>query len=1074
MPALHACAGDAMPRSHTGEESGGTGTGTGTGTGLWLKSSTAGRRAQQDYALKDVERGQQRTMNNAVRVGGVGGAGGAGGDAQQLSPTAAGAAAAAERKQGARLSLLGKPLTYSAQSGRRNARYRRLQNYLYNVLERPREWAFVYHAFVFILVFGCLVLSVFSTIPAHQEFSSHCLLILVEFVMIVVFGLEYIIRIWSAGCCCRYRGWQGRLRFARKPFCVIDIIVLIASVAVVSAGSQGNIFATSALRSLRFLQILRMVRMDRRGGTWKLLGSVVYAHSKELVTAWYIGFLVLIFSSFLVYLVEKEFNKDFATYADALWWGTITLTTIGYGDKTPLTWTGRLLAAGFALLGISFFALPAGILGSGFALKVQEQHRQKHFEKRRNPAASLIQAAWRLYSTDGARPYLRATWHHYQSALPPLRKEQGETTYSQKLSFKERVRMASPRGQSMKSRQASTNDRQRCSPGNEAVGGGGGELMGGSPAKVQKSWSFNDRTRFRPSLRLKSQTRTAVPDVDAGMAAEDSFDERGCHCDVTVEDLSAALKAVIRAVRIMKFHVAKKKFKETLRPYDVKDVIEQYSAGHLDMLCRIKSLQTRLDTVVGPPPRPFRSRAKNFSSPALHLYYSQARRKQSAPGPAGAAGSGPSLSGRPRNVSAPALRYYYSNRRKLPGSGVDQILGKGQIPVDKKMRDKLNPDGDSMETMSMLGRVCKVERQVTSIESKLDSLLDVYRQVLQKGPSALALSSLPLFELDSHQHHNSDYQTSIVGRDLPSSQGDDPVRGRGDNSGGLRRSLSANPRGLRLILAPADDDDVPPDSAPPSYPPSTASLSPSPLLPPDSPYPTLVTPNGSTKRAQFPDLPPPPTSSGGFTLQLPPMVHPSHHRCSADSVPNDLTDGVTADKEGLGPPVVVRAGADADPEEDSQAGFVHARVQLREKTGLQSEGIWRRHMSLDVNPLLLLSSSPGKTSDWEGGLGKSLSAHNLGQPLTSHAAGLSSALNKSSSSNGSDRGNAHHGDLRNWDGTELFIRECKLEAAEEHFNFLSQGPDSSHSNLLQTVEEAAPRPKGNSEFLSQSPHIQLA
>lgn len=59
-----------------------------------------------------------------------------------------------------------------------------------------------------------------------------------------------------------------------------DIIVLIASIAVVSAKTQGNIFATSALRSLRFLQILRMVRMDRRGGTWKLLGSVVYAHSK--------------------------------------------------------------------------------------------------------------------------------------------------------------------------------------------------------------------------------------------------------------------------------------------------------------------------------------------------------------------------------------------------------------------------------------------------------------------------------------------------------------------------------------------------------------------------------------------------------------------------------------------------------------------------------------------------------------------------------------------------------------------------------------------------------------------------
>lgn len=61
---------------------------------------------------------------------------------------------------------------------------------------------------------------------------------------------------------------------------MVDLIVFVASLAVIAAGTQGNIFATSALRSMRFLQILRMVRMDHRGGTWKLLGSVVYAHSK--------------------------------------------------------------------------------------------------------------------------------------------------------------------------------------------------------------------------------------------------------------------------------------------------------------------------------------------------------------------------------------------------------------------------------------------------------------------------------------------------------------------------------------------------------------------------------------------------------------------------------------------------------------------------------------------------------------------------------------------------------------------------------------------------------------------------
>lgn len=69
----------------------------------------------------------------------------------------------------------------------------------------------------------------------------------------------------------------------KTDFSCADIMVLFASVSVLAAGSQGNVFATSAIRSLRFLQILRMLRMDRRAGTWKLLGSVVYAHSKVCV-----------------------------------------------------------------------------------------------------------------------------------------------------------------------------------------------------------------------------------------------------------------------------------------------------------------------------------------------------------------------------------------------------------------------------------------------------------------------------------------------------------------------------------------------------------------------------------------------------------------------------------------------------------------------------------------------------------------------------------------------------------------------------------------------------------------------
>ncbi|XP_045565386.1 potassium voltage-gated channel subfamily KQT member 4 isoform X1 [Salmo salar] len=591
-------------------------------------------------------------------------------------------------------------------------RYRKFQNFLYNVLERPRGWAFIYHAFIFLLVFSCLVLSVFSTIPGNQKIANEGLFIL-EFVMIVVFGLEYVVRVWASGCCCRYRGWQGRLRFARKPFCIIDFIVFVVSLAVIAAGTQGNVFATSALRSMRFLQILRMVRMDRRGGTWKLLGSVVYAHSKELITAWYIGFLVLIFASFLVYLAEKDVNTEFNTYADSLWWGTITLTTIGYGDKTPRTWLGRLLAAGFALLGVSFFALPAGILGSGFALKVQEQHRQKHFEKRRTPAASLIQAAWRLYSTDAQHSYLTATWYFYDSMLPSFRELtllfshlqrrrsakkvlhnshhtllSGLRPYSSpymsgdsssKIGFRDRMRMNNSRSsQAIRSKASPLPPGMsfRQSPSTENV------PEATSPGKVQKSWSFNDRTRFRTSLRLKPR-----PPADVEGVGEDSVEDKP-YCDVAMEEVIPAVKTLIRAVRILKFLVAKRKFKETLRPYDVKDVIEQYSAGHLDMLGRIKSLQTRVDQIVG--------------------------------------------------------------------------RGSSYQPDNKKVRsekgEKTPPELDLLDELSMMGRVIKVEKQVQSIENKLDLLLNFYTQCLKKGSSNFTLSSLLEPDLTSDYHSPTDHR----------------------------------------------------------------------------------------------------------------------------------------------------------------------------------------------------------------------------------------------------------------------------------------------------------------------------
>ncbi|XP_043922181.1 potassium voltage-gated channel subfamily KQT member 3 [Protopterus annectens] len=540
-----------------------------------------------------------------------------------------------------------------------------------------------YERSLFLIVLGCLILAILTTFKEYETQSANWLIILETFT-IFIFGAEYCLRIWAAGCCCRYKGWRGRLKFARKPLCVLDIFVLIASVPVVAVGkNQSNVLATS-LRSLRFLQILRMLRMDRRGGTWKLLGSAICSHSKELITAWYIGFLSLILASFLVYLVEKDDTgmdpndpQDFDTYADALWWGLITLTTIGYGDKTPKTWPGRLLAATFSLIGVSFFALPAGILGSGLALKVQEQHRQKHFEKRRNPAAELIQAAWRYYSTNLNRNDLVATWGFYESVIsfPGFRQEQMFSFYSQKLGLLDRVRLSTPRATATKGK--------LFTPLNT-------DAPEESPSKDQKNVGFGNIDRFRTAFRMKAYAFRQSTE-DTGTLGDPLADDKGYSQESMWEDMIPALKTTIRAARIMQFLVKKKKFKETLRPYDVKDVIEQYSAGHLDMLTRIKYLQSRIDMVLAPGP-PSTPKHKKTQKGAF-TYPSQ----QS-----------------PRN---------------------EPDVAKGSMP--------------DIEDQSMMGRFVKVERQVHVMEKKIDFLVDMHLQQMdqwQVEPTRYCIKGTP-----SHQ-----------------------------------------------------------------------------------------------------------------------------------------------------------------------------------------------------------------------------------------------------------------------------------------------------------------------------------
>ncbi|XP_048510603.1 potassium voltage-gated channel subfamily KQT member 1-like isoform X3 [Athalia rosae] len=541
-----------------------------------------------------------------------------------------------------RMSLLGRPVSYRV--ARRDGRYRRLQGRIYNFLERPRGALDIsYHMVVICMVFTCFVLSVFSTIEEYEK-EAGILLFYMEMVVVVWFTLEFCLRLWSSGCCSRYQAAIGRLKFLRRPFCIIDVVTIVSSIVVLGVGSSGQVFAASALRGLRFFQILRMVRMDRRGGTWKLLGSVVYAHRQELITTLYIGFLGLIFASFLVYLAEKE-DEHFNNFAKALWWGVVTLCTVGYGDAVPKTWQGKVIASFCALLGISFFALPAGILGSGFALKVQQQQRQKHMIRRRQPAANLIQALWRCYAADEHSMSV-ATWKIHQiplpsppsrvsssfkhnasfvSRLPTIRRHKSTSLHSPSL---HKPGHQSHRGNATRS----FADMNASAENLGGVSTNGGRQLNASHSEDSVTETALSKKNSDANVRLGRSSSTVdlralgldglvgrlgetstLPLALAGLMPHvtrvvpvlpfsptispnsEKYEDEEPRCI----QLTNQHKGAIRAIRKIKYFVARKQFREALKPYDVKDVIEQYSSGHADLLNRVKNLQFRLDQILG-------------------------------------------------------------------------------------------------------------------------------------------------------------------------------------------------------------------------------------------------------------------------------------------------------------------------------------------------------------------------------------------------------------------------------------------------------------------------------------------
>ena len=186
----------------------------------------------------------------------------------------------------------------------------------------------------------------------------------------VIFLIEYILRIWV---CVEEKIKNNklitRLKYASTWPAIIDLLAVLS-------GLLPMIFEVD-LRILRALRMLRLLKFSRYFKVMNLLLGVLKEEKQSFLAAMFLLTIAMLIASTGIYLFEKDAQPDkFSSIPEAMWWAIATLTTIGYGDVTPVTGMGKFFGAIIAIIGIGVVALPSGILASGFTDQLKRRQAQ--------------------------------------------------------------------------------------------------------------------------------------------------------------------------------------------------------------------------------------------------------------------------------------------------------------------------------------------------------------------------------------------------------------------------------------------------------------------------------------------------------------------------------------------------------------------------------------------------------------------------------------------------------------------------------------------------------------------------
>ncbi len=249
---------------------------------------------------------------------------------------------------------------------------KQLRHLIYNVLQNESYESsfsrFVDFFLIFLIIANVIAVIARSVDTIHYPYQEYFTFF--EDFSIVIFSIEYLLRLW---CVIEAQPNENTLKqrwkWMRSPSAIIDLIAILPAIII--------FFGTVDLRIIRILRLFRLLKLTRYFSSLKILLIVLKREKGSFQAVLFILSILLVTASTGIYLAENNAQPEvFASIPHSMWWAVVTLTTVGYGDVTPITLGGKIFGAIITILGVGFAALPAGILASGLASELNQRREE--------------------------------------------------------------------------------------------------------------------------------------------------------------------------------------------------------------------------------------------------------------------------------------------------------------------------------------------------------------------------------------------------------------------------------------------------------------------------------------------------------------------------------------------------------------------------------------------------------------------------------------------------------------------------------------------------------------------------